>query len=46
MNSARRTIEEILLLADIRINGDRPWDMRVRDDRLFERILAKGTLGL
>jgi cyclopropane-fatty-acyl-phospholipid synthase len=46
MNSARRKIEEILLLADVRINGDRPWDMRVRDDRLFERILAKGTLGL
>lgn len=46
MNSAHRKIEEILLLADVRINGMRPWDMRVHDDRLFQRILAKGTLGL
>jgi len=34
------------LLADVRINGDRPWDMRVQDNRLFQRILTKGTLGL
>ena len=46
MNTAHRTIEQILLLADVRINGDRPWDMRVHDERLFQRILAKGTLGL
>ena len=34
------------MLADVRINGDRPWDMRVHDERLFRRILTKGTLGL
>jgi cyclopropane-fatty-acyl-phospholipid synthase len=32
--------------ADIRIDGDRPWDVRVHDDRLFQRVLAHGTLGL
>jgi cyclopropane-fatty-acyl-phospholipid synthase len=32
--------------ADIRIDGDRPWDVRVRDERLFQRVLAHGTLGL
>lgn len=46
MNTAHRKIEQILLLADVRINGDRPWDMRVHDERLFQRILTKGTLGL
>lgn len=46
MNSAHRTIEQTLLLADVRINGDRPWDVRVHDERLFQRILTKGTLGL
>ena len=31
---------------DIRIDGDRPWDVRVIDDRLYRRVLAGGTLGL
>ncbi|MFT5134729.1 MAG: cyclopropane-fatty-acyl-phospholipid synthase, partial [Gammaproteobacteria bacterium] len=46
MNAAHRKIKELLKLADVRIGGDRPWDMRVHDDRLYERILVKGTLGL
>ena len=46
MNAAHRKIEEILILADVRIDGDRPWDMQVHDDRLYQRILVKGTLGL
>ena len=46
MNTEYRKIEQLLLPADVRINGDRPWDMRVHDERLFQRILAKGTLGL
>ena len=31
---------------DIRIDGDRPWDVRVHDERLYQRVLAHGTLGL
>ena len=46
MNSAYNKIEELLKLADVRIGGDRPWDMQVHDERLYERILVKGTLGL
>lgn len=46
MSMAHRKIEEILLMADVRINGNRPWDIQVHDDRLFQRILAKGSLGL
>jgi cyclopropane-fatty-acyl-phospholipid synthase len=46
MNSSQRKIQEILMLADIRVTGDRPWDMRVNDERLYNRILAKGSLGL
>lgn len=30
----------------IRIDGDRPWDVRVHDDRVYSRVLALGTLGL
>ena len=46
MNTAKDTIVELLRLADITVNGDRPWDIKVHDDRLYERVLAKGTLGL
>lgn len=39
-------VEQLLAAADIRINGDRPWDIQVRDDRLYARVLRHGTLGL
>ncbi len=40
-----RPIAGLLTDVDIRINGDRPWDMRVYDNRVYERILSYGTLG-
>lgn len=46
MRGTKQKIQEILALADIRVGGDRPWDIVVHDDRLFQRIMAKGSLGL
>lgn len=46
MNATHKKIEELLKLADVRIGGDRRWDMQVHDERLYQRILAKGSLGL
>ena len=46
MSRLRRHFEQIVRPSDIRIDGDRPWDVRVHDDRLFQRVLAHGTLGL
>jgi cyclopropane-fatty-acyl-phospholipid synthase len=46
MSRLRRHFERIITPADIRLNGDRPWDVHVHDDRLFQRVLAHGTLGL
>ncbi|MBS3744092.1 MAG: cyclopropane fatty acyl phospholipid synthase [Wenzhouxiangellaceae bacterium] len=43
--SARRKVEELLRVADIEIGGDRSWDIQVHDDRLYERVLAEGSLG-
>ena len=43
---SREIIEKILNTADIKINGDRPWDMKVNDERFYDRVLSKGTLGL
>lgn len=46
MAFARAFVEELLQKADIRIGGDRPQDVVVYDDRLFSRMLLRGTLGL
>lgn len=39
-------VQELLDLAQIRINGDQPWDLQVHDDRFYARVLAEGSLGL
>lgn len=46
MSSSKIKIENLLACADVKINGDRPWDMKVRNDDLYPRIMAKGSLGL
>ena len=38
--------ERLLALADVRLNGDRPWDLRIHHRDTLPRILAKGSLGL
>ena len=42
----RRTAERLLELAGVRVEGDRPWDMQVRDPRVFARAVSHGSLGL
>ncbi|MGB2869036.1 MAG: cyclopropane fatty acyl phospholipid synthase [Bacteroidota bacterium] len=39
-------VREILSLADVRLNGDRPWDIRVKDGRFYRRVLIRGPMGL
>jgi len=39
-------IEHLLSLADVRLNGSRPWDIRVYNDDLYEMVLQNGSLGL
>lgn len=46
MSRVRRHFERLVEPADIRIDGDRPWDVQIHDDRVFNRVLAHGTLGL
>lgn len=38
--------EKVLLEADIKINGSRPWDIQVKDDRFYKRVFLHGSLGL
>jgi len=43
--SVKKTAEEFFAPADIRPNGDRPWDIEVHDERFYRRVLTQGTLG-
>lgn len=45
MSKAQDVMTNLLAFADIRINGARPWDIQVHDQRFFSRVLASGTLG-
>src|SRR3989338_7896555 len=43
---SKEIITKILESADIKINGDRSWDIKVLDERVYDRVLSQGTLGL
>lgn len=46
-DTARRSlVEEVLAQGDIQINGSRPWDIQIHDDRFYKRVLAEDALGL
>ncbi len=42
---AKALVTEVFGLADIKLDGGRPWDIQVHDERFFSRVLADGTLG-
>ena len=43
---AMRKVRDLLAEADVRINGKRPFDMIVHDERLFRRLIVDGAMGL
>lgn len=45
-DSLKARAQALLGHADIRIGGDRPTDIRIRDERLYPRVFAHGSLGL
>lgn len=44
-NRAKETAEKILKLAGIKINGSNPWDIKVKNEAVFQKTLAQGSLG-
>lgn len=38
-------LRDLIAEAGLRINGDAPWDIQVRDPDVYRRVLAKGSLG-
>ncbi len=45
-SSAERLVKDFFVPADVIINGDRPWDIQVCNDRFFNRVLTGGSLAL
>ena len=43
---AKRIIEAFCADVDVRLNGSRPRDPIILDDRFFSRVLSEGSLGL
>lgn len=42
----RSRCQQLLAKADVRIDGSRPWDIEVRNDKFYQRLFADGALGL
>ena len=45
-SNAKQFVKQIFSLADIEVNGKRPWDIQVHDENFFERIVSDHSLGL
>ena len=45
-NKFRDNLEKLLAGSGICFNGDNPWDIRVYNPALYERILTQGSIGL
>ncbi len=46
MKKSEILVRELLESADIRVNGDRPWDIQVHNEGLYDRVLRDASLGL
>ncbi|HEY5152930.1 MAG TPA: cyclopropane fatty acyl phospholipid synthase [Candidatus Saccharimonadales bacterium] len=46
MADSKSTVEYLLSLADVNINGKRPFDIQVHDERFYDRVLGQRELGL
>ena len=46
MKKFNQIVHDMLESADIQIDGSRPWDITIKDDRLYDRVMRQGSLGL
>ncbi len=44
-SEAPAVLRELTDAAGVTFNGPRPWDIQVRDDRLYGRVIREGSLG-
>jgi len=46
MSNAKKIIEDLLLEADIHINGQNPWDLQVHNEKFYSKLLYNTELAL
>src|SRR3989344_5281658 len=44
--SSREIVEKLLREAGVEINGTKPWDIQVHDDRFYKSVITGGSLAL
>ncbi len=44
-NKNVKLFSELLGYSDIQLNGTRPWDIIVKNDALYQRVLSQGSIG-
>ncbi|MAF13873.1 MAG: cyclopropane-fatty-acyl-phospholipid synthase [Parcubacteria group bacterium] len=44
--SAKNQISNLLAKADVKINGKRSWDIQVKNEALYSRLMSQGSMGL
>ncbi len=42
----KKRVQELLAQAGITVNGDKPWDIQIHDERLYGRVMRGGSLAL
>ncbi|MCP4584173.1 MAG: cyclopropane fatty acyl phospholipid synthase [candidate division Zixibacteria bacterium] len=45
-NKLQQTFQKILDYADIKIDGDNPWDIKIHNKEFYRRVFAHASLGL
>jgi cyclopropane-fatty-acyl-phospholipid synthase len=46
MSSSKQIISDMFASGDMTINGDKPWDPQVHNEKLYDRVLGGGSIGL
>lgn len=45
-SSAKYIIQALMDSIDVRVNGDRPWDIQIHNNDFYTRVFKQGSLGL
>ena len=46
MSNLKEIVQNILDQADVKVNGNRPWDIKGHNEKLYQRVLSGGSLAL
>jgi len=46
MEDFKLQIERLIGGTDVKINGSRPWDIKVHNEKLYRRVISQGSIGL